>query len=81
MSKDTRDKIVTWLVEVRAHLPHVKLWVWFPAPHNQACNSGTREVEVGGSEVQGYLLLQNEFQASLGYYMRHCLSKRIKNKI
>lgn len=75
MSKDTHDKIVMWLVEVRAHLPYVKLWVWFPEPHNQVYNSGTREVEVGGSEVQGYLPLQNEFQASLGYYMRPCISK------
>lgn len=81
MSKDTRDKIVMRLVGVRARLLYVKLWVWFPAPHNQACNSGTREVEVGGSEVQGCLPLQNEFQASLGYYMRPCLSKRIRNKI
>lgn len=81
MSRDTHDKIVMWLVEVRARLMYVKLWVWFPAPHNQACNSGTREGEMGGSGVQGCLPLQNEFQARLGYYMRPCLSIRIRNKI
>lgn len=48
-----------------------KTWIWSPVSYSSSvgvhtCNPSSMEVEVRGSDVQGYLGLCSEFKASLG---------------
>jgi hypothetical protein len=38
------------------------------------CNPSTWKVEVGGSGVQGYLYLDGEFKANLGYMRQYLIT-------
>jgi hypothetical protein len=54
------------------HLACMQPWVGSLTPHKPgmveyACDPRTREMEAGGSTVQGQLWLHNKFEASLGY--------------
>jgi hypothetical protein len=58
--------VFAWLACTKPWVPSHKLDV---VP--QACNPSTREIEAGGSEVQGYLWLHSKSETSLGYIVNY----------